>query len=198
MRILGALLLLALLSACATTSRERIELPEISSWEARKAVLSELSEWEFRGRIGVKAGDDGFNGKLRWIQNGDDFTATVGGPIGIGTVRIAGNSESVTLTDKDGVETALLDVEQELMLRYGWTIPVRSLRYWALGIPDPHDAAETVVNNSDELEKLVQRGWIVSISRYKDIGGQSMPSRLLVEGNATRVRLIVDSWYFFK
>jgi len=198
LRILGALLLLALLSACATTSRERIELPEISSWEARKAVLSELSEWEFRGRIGVKAGDDGFNGKLRWIQNGDDFMATVGGPIGIGTVRIAGNSESVTLTDKDGVETALLDVEQELMLRYGWTIPVRSLRYWALGIPDPHDVAETVVNNSDELEKLVQRGWIVSISRYKDIGGQSMPSRLLVEGNATRVRLVVDSWYFFK
>jgi outer membrane lipoprotein LolB len=146
----------------------------------------------------VKAGDDGFNGKLRWIQDGDDFTATVGGPIGIGTVRIAGNSESVTLTDKDGIETELEDVEHELMLRYGWTIPVRSLRYWALGIPDPGDIAETAFNNSDELEKLVQRGWIVSISRYKDIDGQSMPSRLLVEGNDTRVRLVVDSWYFFK
>lgn len=198
MRILGALLLLVMLSACATTSRDRIELPEISSWEARKTVLGELSDWEFRGRIGVKAGDDGFNGKLRWIQDGEEFTATVGGPIGIGTVRIAGNSESVILTDKDGVETELQDVEHELMLRYGWTIPVRSLRYWAMGIPDPEGPVETSFNNSDELEKLVQRGWIVSISRYKDIGGQSMPSRLLVEGNDTRVRLVVDSWYFFK
>lgn len=198
MRILGALLLLLMLSACATTSRDRIELPEISSWEARKAVLGKLSEWEFRGRIGVKAGDDGFNGKLRWIQDGEEFTATVGGPIGIGTVRIAGNGDSVILTDKDGVETELQDVERDLMLRYGWTIPVRSLRYWALGIPDPVGPVETSFNDSDELEKLVQRGWIVSISRYKDIGAQSMPSRLLVEGNDTRVRLVVDSWYFFK
>ena len=35
------------------------------------------------------------------------------------------------------------DAERDLYLRYGWTIPVRSLRYWALGIPLGFQASYT-------------------------------------------------------
>ena len=48
-----------------------------------------------------------------------------------------GDGQSVMLTEEDGVKTVLQDAEMELRWRYGWTIPVSSLRYWALGIPDP-------------------------------------------------------------
>ena len=40
-----------------------------------------------------------------------------GGPIGIGTVRVAGSGRSAVLTDKDGVETRLEDAELELRYR---------------------------------------------------------------------------------
>ena len=190
-----ALFAVVLLTAgCAT--QKSAELPDLSDWDRRTAVLAGLDAWEFSGRIGVKAGDDGFNGKLRWSQDEDAFKATVGGPLSIGTVRIAGNGKSIELTDKKGETTVLTDVEPELYYRYGWTIPVESLRYWALGIPDPRVPAATTFGESGELVSLEQRGWTVEIGRYEPAGGQDMPSRLTAKNAGTTVRLVIDRWVF--
>jgi len=182
-------------TGCA--SRQSVQLPDIDSWDARIQVLSSINHWEFSGRIGVSAGDDGFNGKLRWVQKNDAFSATVSGPLGIGTVRIEGDGETVILTDKDGVRTALSDAEAELQYRYGWTIPVSSLRYWVLGIPAPVTPAQTEFNSIGQLVKLAQRDWTVTISRYRQAGGQPMPNRLSASNADTRVRIVIDKWLFF-
>ena len=159
---------MAALAGCAT--RQSLELPELGEWEQRRYLLAQLDDWEFNGRIGVVAGEDGFNGSLRWAQDGDDFQATVSGPLGIGTVRLEGDDRRVRLTDNDGNVTVLEDAERDLYLRYGWTIPVRSLRYWALGIPDPATPADTDFSDSGQLSSLKQGGWTVQISRYGDGG----------------------------
>jgi outer membrane lipoprotein LolB len=187
---------LVVLCGCATT-RPVIELPELSTWEVRQAVLGKLSSWEFKGRIAVKAGDEGFNGKFLWAQTGDEFSATVGGPLGIGTVRIEGNDRTIVLTDKDGVETPLVDPETELYYRYGWTIPVSSLRYWALGIPDPQRTAVTELDDAGRLKDLAQGNWQVTISRYRESAGQSLPHTLTATNPDTRVRMVIDAWSFF-
>lgn len=192
----GALLLSALtLTGCAT--RESLNLPELGDWNSRQYLLGQLDEWEFSGRIGVTARDDGFNATLRWAQHGDDFQATVSGPLGIGTVRLEGDGRRVELTDKDGNRTVLDDAETDLYFRYGWTIPVQSLRYWALGIPDPASPAATEFDGDGQLQSLAQGGWNVSITRYGEGGGQSMPTRLTAVGEETRVKLVIHNWSFF-
>ena len=190
------LISLALLAGCATT-RQGIALPDIGNWDARSEVLGDLRAWEFKGRIAVKAGDEGFNGKIHWSQQGDTFNTTVGGPLGMGTVRITGDGRRVVLTDKDGVETTLEDAEVELWYRYGWTIPVASLRYWALGIPDPTMPAETAIDEEGLLTRLQQSSWSVDISRYREGGGQQMPRILTATNPDTRVRMVIDRWAFF-
>jgi outer membrane lipoprotein LolB len=187
-----------LLAAGCTTSPDTIDLPQIGSWQDRNAILGDIRDWQFRGRIAVKAGDEGFNGKFNWTQDGDAFNASVGGPLGVGTVRIEGDGRSVTLTDNDGVETRLDDVEQELRRRYGWTIPVDSLRFWALGIPDPGAPGVTELDAEGRLARLEQRNWIVQISRYQEAGGQSMPRILTATSRDTRVRMVIDRWLFFE
>lgn len=184
------------LSGCATT-RPSVDLPELTTWELRQEVLASAPNWEFRGRIAVKAGDEGFNGKFNWAQSGDDFSASVSGPLGVGTVRIEGDGRKVTLTDKDGVPTALTNPEAELYYRYGWTIPIATLRYWALGIPDPGGQAATVVDDLGHLTSLEQSGWVVSISRYRESAGQQMPRILTATNPDTRVRMVIDKWMFF-
>ena len=191
-----ALVTLAALAGCATTP-DSVDLPEIGTWDARTEVLAGIEDWEFNGRIAVKAGDDGFNGKFNWEQQGDAFNATVGGPLGIGTVRIDGDGQAIRLTDKDGVETVLQDPEAELRWRYGWTIPVASLRYWALGIPDPRLPAVTEFNDAGLLIRLEQSDWVVEISRYREGGGQEMPRILSATNPDTRVRMVIDRWLFF-
>ncbi|MGI9233803.1 MAG: lipoprotein insertase outer membrane protein LolB [Woeseiaceae bacterium] len=193
---LGLLVGLILLSGCATT-RQGIELPDIGGWEQRNTILSSLKEWEFVGRIAVKADNEGFNGKFNWVQQDDAFDATVGGPLGIGTVRIEGEGNEVTLTDKDGDQTVLHDVERELVYRYGWTIPVASLRYWALGIPDPSTPADTEIDDDGRLMRMQQGDWTVDIGRYREGGGQLMPRILSATNDKTRVRLVIDKWLFF-
>ena len=188
---------LLLAAGCATTP-DAIDLPELGSWQDRNAILGGIRDWQFRGRIAVKAGDEGFNGKFNWTQVGDAFDASVGGPLGVGTVRIEGDGRSVTLTDKDGVETRLDDVEQDLRWRYGWTIPVESLRYWALGIPDPGSPGVTELDDAGRLARLEQSDWIVQISGYQEAGGQSMPRILTATSRDTRVRMVIDRWLFFE
>ena len=193
---LAVVALVAALSGCAAPKSAL--LPELNDWSARQQVLAGLDEWEFSGRIAVKTAADGFNGKLRWSQQRDAFEATASGPLGAGAVRIEGDGASVVLTDKDGIRTELEDAELEFRMRFGWTIPVQSLRYWALGVPDPAAPADTVIDDTGRLASLRQRDWSVSFSRYAEGGGQMMPKVLTAENSDTRVRLVIDYWIFFE
>jgi outer membrane lipoprotein LolB len=184
----------AILAGCATTGGGR--LPELGTWEQRKDVLSVTDEYEFSGRIGVRAGSDGFNGKIWWRQDGIVYRARISGPIGVGTVFVNGDGREVTLTDRDGVTTELDDAERDLRGRYGWTIPVTSLRYWALGVPDPSSPADVDIDERGLMNSLEQGGWRVTIGEYAEGGGQSMPRRLTAVSGDIRVRLIVDEWGF--
>ena len=192
---LAAALLLFTLAGCATQTG--VGLPELPDWEARRDTLALLSEWEFRGRIGVSAGEEGFNGKLSWWQHDDVFLARVSGPLGVGTVKIQGDERQVAVTDEDGEVTEMRDAETELYRRYGWTIPVTSLRYWALGIPDPSSPARTSFDDHGQLTRLEQRNWIVEIDEYREGGGQPMPRRMSATHRDTRVRLVIDDWTFY-
>lgn len=185
-----------ILAGCAST-RPSVDLPELSTWELRQQVLGSASDWEFRGRIGVKSGDEGFNGKFNWSQAGDDFVATVSGPLGVGAVKIEGSHRRVILTDKDGVTTELADPEADLFYRYGWTIPVASLRYWALGIPDPTVTSKTTLDDAGRLVDLEQGDWVVKISRYRESAGQQMPRTLTATNPDSRVRMVIDKWMFY-
>lgn len=194
-RFLLLLPLVLMLQACA--ARRGLELPELSDWETRRAVLESVAHWEFRGRIGVSAGDEGFNGKLHWWQDGEKFRATVSGPLGMGTIRIAGDGELVRLTDKTGEVTELQDAELELQQRYGWTIPLLSLRFWALGIPAPANVAILEFSKDGLLGRFEQGGWVVTIGQYSDGGGQPMPRRITAVNAEAKVRLVIDRWAFY-
>jgi outer membrane lipoprotein LolB len=184
-----------LLQACA--ARRGLELPDLPDWDTRRAVLEAQEQWEFAGRIGASAGDEGFNGKLRWRQHKDEYSATVSGPLGVGTVRIEGNGDHVTLTDKQGETTELTDAELDLRLRYGWTIPVDSLRFWALGIPDPSVPTVTRFGDNGLIDEMQQGDWLVVIAEYRDGGGQPMPRRITAVNADAKVRLVIDKWTFY-
>jgi outer membrane lipoprotein LolB len=196
-RLSATLLLLAiagLLSACVSTTGR--PLPDFDAWPARQAHLETTDEWEFSGRIGISAGDEGLNGKFWWRQDGVVFRARISGPIGVGTIFINGDRRELTLTEQDGTVTELEDAEIDLRARYGWTIPVTSLRFWALGIPDPSSPAELRFNADGLADEIGQRDWLVTIDQYREGGGQPMPRRLTAVSGDFRVRLIIDEWAF--
>lgn len=194
-RLATGILLAAVIFAGCTTTRS-VLLPDLGQWETRKAVLEQTDEWEFSGRIGVRAGDEGFNGKIWWRQDGIVYRARLSGPIGVGTVFVNGDGREATLTDRDGVVTELDDADVDIRTGYGWTIPVTSLRFWALGIPDPSLPSSIEFNEDGQMSNLRQGQWTVTIGEYADGGGQAMPRRLTAVSGDIRVRLVIDEWAF--
>lgn len=194
-RFATGILLAAVIFAGCTTTRS-VLLPDLGQWETRKAVLEQTDEWEFSGRIGVRAGDEGFNGKIWWRQDGIVYRARLSGPIGVGTVFVNGDGREATLTDRDGVVTELDDADVDIRTGYGWTIPVTSLRFWALGIPDPSLPSSIEFNEDGQMSNLRQGQWTVMIGEYADGGGQAMPRRLTAVSGDIRVRLVIDEWAF--
>jgi outer membrane lipoprotein LolB len=110
---------------------------------------------------------------------------------------LQGDERQVAVTDENGEVTEMRDAEAELYRRYGWTIPVTSLRFWALGIPDPSSPAETAFDGQGQLTRLEQRNWVVQIDEYRETAGQQMPRRMSATHRDTRVRLVIDNWTFY-
>lgn len=194
-RLASAVFVLALLSGCAV--QRSSGLPELTDWETRQSVLANYPEWSFSGSIGVRTGTEGFNGQIRWHQVKNGFSATVSGPLGVGTIALNGNGEQITIIDQTGDEIELSSVEEDLRAMYGWTIPVGSLRYWALGIPDPSNPSTTVFGENGQLTSLEQRNWKVSITEYRDGGGQLVPRRIVAVNADAKVTLFIRRWTFF-
>lgn len=194
-RAAGVLAISLLATACV--SQRGAQLPEMDNWQARQRVLAGIRDWSFAGRIALSDGKDGFNGNLDWQQRRDFFDARLSGPLGAGSVRVAGDARRIEVTDSYGVVTELRDAERDLQSIYGWQIPLASLRYWALGIPAPGSAAKTDVAAGGTLQHLQQGGWSVSIDQYRDAAGQQMPRRITAVRNATRVRLVIDRWTIY-
>ena len=186
---------LAILGGCAT--ERGVALPEFDDWRARLGVLTAIEQWSFSGRIGVSNAADGFNGRLRWRQDADRFEASVSGPLGAGAISITGDTRTVVIDEGDGNVLRMSDPEFELKLRYGWTIPVESLRYWALGIPDPGQPANMDFGEGGTLTRIAQSGWTVDIPQYREGGGQLMPRRITAVNGDSRVRLVIDNWVFY-
>jgi outer membrane lipoprotein LolB len=194
-RLASAFVLMALLAACAT--QRAPGLPPLSDWETRQAVLADHPEWSFSGSIGVRAGTEGFNGQIRWHQVDNGFSATVSGPLGAGTVAFSGDGQQITIIDKTGEAIELVDAEEDLRSMYGWTIPVGSLRYWALGIPDPANPANTEFGDDGQLRHLEQRNWSVDISEYREVGGELMPRRIVAVDGDAKVTVFIRRRTFF-
>lgn len=192
---LALLLVVATAGGCAI--ERGIELPELGTWEQRRLRLTEMSDWGFAGRIGVSAGEEGFNGRLRWRQQGDAFAASVSGPFGAGAIAIDGDPSRVTVSERGGEPLVLRDPERDLRERYGWTIPMTSLRYWALGVPDPALPAQTEFGADGQLEALEQRNWLVTIPQYREDAGQLMPRRIVAVNGDAKIRLVIDDWTFY-
>jgi outer membrane lipoprotein LolB len=191
------LVLIALLLSIGGCAVQRgHDLRDITDWESRQRILTATTRWEFSGRIGVSDGDEGFNGKIWWWQRDDFFRATLSGPLGAGSIRIDGEGQKLIVTDENGAVTAMDNGQADLRARYGWTIPLQSLRFWVLGVPDPATPAELEFGEQGMLLQLQQGPWTVIVDEYREGGGQQMPRRIVAINDAAKVRLVVDNWVF--
>lgn len=164
------------------------------SWDERRSELQTREQFELKGRVAVAAGTDGFNARLRWEQTGPRTLVAIDGPLGVGGLRVASDGAMFTVATSDGEQLDSEAARASLSERLGFELPLASLRYWILGVPDPSQPAVETLDTEQRLASLEQSGWQIEYARYDVFEGRWMPERMTMRRGDVRVRLIVDRW----
>ena len=164
-------------------------------WQQHQQRLAKLSEWELSGRISFRLNDDAWTASLIWTQNQHNFNIRVIAPLGQGSFEFSGSGEFAELrTDKN--EVWYSDNADELLRQhFNWDIPVTGLLFWIKGLPQPGIISDTLhYDNSGRVTNLMQAGWLVEYDDYIAEQGYEIPSRLTIQRDKVRLRLIINDW----
>lgn len=166
----------------------------LAQWQSRRAALSQIDRFDLQARVAAK-GSFGLTGSLHWRQSGDAYTAHFSGPFGSGAVDLSGDGLLVVIrSGKDRYVTD--DPEAFLLHQFGWTLPVRGLRYWVLGLPAPSATApaKLFLDAQGHVRSLLQGGWMISYEDYRNVDGLDLPRHFTMNGAKTEFRIIIDRW----
>jgi outer membrane lipoprotein LolB len=167
----------------------------VAAWPARRAQLQARTQFTVQGRIGVVSGTQGFNAKLRWVQEGIRSTVSLDGPLGVGGVRVVSDGGTLTLTNPSGEALDSQAARDALVQRMGFEPPLNSLRYWLQGVPDPANPSNETADPQGYLGSLVQSDWTVTYGAYMQTADGALPQKVTLERGTVRVRLIFEAWH---
>ncbi len=163
-------------------------------WLERRDVLRALDDWRLEGRLALSTGQQGYNGTLTWEQLEDDLDFRFRGPFGFGGFRIHGSHEQLRIKTMGGTELLMSDPETDMRDKFGWAVPVYSMRFWMVGVSDPEAEAEEIVDDLGRLVELEQNGWLVKYTAYRAHEGVDMPRKMTMENGELRIRVVADRW----
>ncbi|MEO5573687.1 MAG: lipoprotein insertase outer membrane protein LolB [Gammaproteobacteria bacterium] len=191
----------ALAVACTQMPAQPSGMNYEPAWQARQQALSALQTWDLTGRISIQAGKEGWHAALRWNQRAGQYEIKLSSPLGQELVQLHGDENGVAMRSSDGEEHAV-DAETLLYKRLGWRIPLKGLRFWALGLPDPGapdlNPQDRELDALGRLVRLRQSGWDIDFKRYTTVDGIYLPDKIFLNNRQTgtqfEVRLVVEKW----
>ncbi len=182
-RGLGLCCILAL-SACSLVSESEVSVYRRFETQSLQAH----DRWAFSGRLAVVDERESFSASVNWQHQGARDDIELLGPLAQGRLTISVVGGTVTIDDGENRQEFYGSAEQILSERLGVVMPVNSLRYWVFGVLDPG-------LQSVELDTgFMQAGWRVTFKDVYKVESESLPKKISIEKDLTKIKLIVDQW----
>ncbi len=187
-------LLLLLLSACSQMpTRSPAVDPELA-WQERQYRLASLQEWSLAGRLAILNDHEAWHVSINWEQQQQNYAILLSAPLGQGSLKLSGDADTVTLQTDEGESISASDPGELLYRQFGWKVPVKSLRYWVLGVPAPGNQREEQLDEYGHLVQLQQDGWEIRFLDYESRMGIELPGRVFVNNHKAKVKLVISDW----
>jgi len=181
---IGIALGMLLLSACASLQTAT----ESNYSKTSRAQLYNVKDWFLAGRIAVIATNDSWSANIEWHHLPASERIKLFGPLGQGAVIIELANGVVTIDRGGGKIQKSTQPEQFISQQLGLSVPIESLRFWAIGLPEPgRERQETA-------DGFVQDGWLVTYKAMQPIQNTLIPQKMAVSNNQIKLKLIVDQW----
>ncbi|MGR9012342.1 MAG: lipoprotein insertase outer membrane protein LolB [Gammaproteobacteria bacterium] len=176
--------LIFLLSACSVVP---VEL-EVGYSRALMLHLYELQSWSFEGRLALAGKTDSWSANISWDHSPDVEKIRLSGPLGQGAVVISLADNIVTIDRGGGDVQSSMQPEEFINQQLGMFVPMLSLRYWVVGLPEPLSSyKETGVGFN-------QAGWVNEYKQMQRVNNRTMPQKMTVKNNQVKLKLIIDHW----
>lgn len=185
--LLAGLCLILLLPACSVIPVE----PSVSGAQYSRAArmhLYDLERWSFDGRLALTGQNDSWSANINWEHSPEAEKIKLSGPLGQGTVVISLKGNIVTI-DRGGDDVqSSAQPEEFINQQLGMFVPVRSLRYWVVGLPEPSGSYK------DTASGFNQSGWLNEYKQMQPVDNGTMPLKMMVMNKQVKLKLIIDHW----
>lgn len=176
---------LSLLSGCSLFPTEEPIIPY-----SKTAILPlyKVNQWSFEGRVSLTGSDDSWTANMDWQHSHDKEKIKLSGPLGQGATVIQLTKSGVTIDRGDGKVQTSNQPEAFINQQLGLFVPVQSLRYWVIGLPEPTAAfVETATG-------FKQAGWLIEYKQMQVVKSIAMPQKVTVSNEQVKLKLIIDQW----
>lgn len=134
-----------------------------------------------QGLFAVITPETNQSGHFNWVQQGQDFTLLLYGPLGLGATSLSQTGQEVVLTASNGKTYRAQSAEALLNDVIGWSMPVSGFVYWLFAAPDPAYPFTATRDNTGRILTLQQEGWAITYT-WADSGNQLQGMILLRDG----------------
>jgi outer membrane lipoprotein LolB len=147
-----------------------------------------MQEWRMEGRLAITAPNDSWSASIEWDHQPDFEKIRLSGPLGQGAVIIELAGDVVTIDRGGGHVHTSNHPEQLINQQLGMFVPLQSLRFWAVGLPESGQAFQ------ETPDGFVQDGWLVAYKAMQKAGVETMPHKMAVSDEHIKLKLIIDQW----
>lgn len=185
-RLLLSFSLALLLTACATYTK--VVPPQ-------KIDGKSLDNFTVSGRASVQYEGGGEYVRFSWQVDKEEQKIHFYSPIGTSVAYLTVNQEGATFQQGKAIHQAE-NVEELMQRLIRWHLPIKSLRYWIVGLAEPSLAATWTQDVSGWY--LNQAGWHIYFTDYVlvDEAGKTwnMPKRIELKNSDLSVKMVVNEW----
>jgi outer membrane lipoprotein LolB len=156
--------------------------------QAARAHLYGMQEWHLDGRVAITSPKDSWSANIEWSHLPNSEKIKLYGPLGQGAVVIELTGDVVKIDRGGGNVQTSSQPEQFINQQLGLFVPLQSLRFWAVGLPE---AGQKFQETDDGF---VQNGWLIAYKEMLKTGNETMPYKMAVSDGHAKLKLIVDQW----
>jgi|GEM_PF-3208816 len=189
------LCLMLLLSACSNVPNA------INSRENSVQSLDSIPQhWRIKGRISMVKEQQSWYARFNWLQQQKDFQIRFTGPLGETLLQLTQQDHSVRMKTPSG-ETRSEDIEQLLFQQTGWELPIKSLKFWLQGFPNPEISARIHYDKKQYIREFYQAGWHIEYPKrhalLSPLGTNLLlPKKIIAHKEDVKIKLIISHWDF--
>ncbi len=158
-----------------------------------------IGDWQLTGKLGLRTAGDSGSASVKWVQQIANYQINLSGPLGQKSMIITGTPDKVRLEQTGEPAQEAKTAEALIKKSAGWTLPVAQLAYWVRGVPAPKlRITHLQQNDTGLIAQLIQGGWIIDYSNYRDQTFNGvilpLPGKITAEYEDVRLVLVIRDW----